>query len=153
MKEISFSIEPGSLVAIVGPSGCGKTTLLKTIAGFQEQTDGKIVWNGRCLMEEEDFAPTEVGYVPQFSIAYDLLTVEESVRGAVQLRVQLSSRNDVDERMNAILDQTGMQDLRDLRVAVLSGGQKRRLGLAMELASNPRLLLCDEVTSGLDCQS
>ena len=153
LKEISFSIEPGSLVAIVGPSGCGKTTLLKTIAGFQEQTDGKIVWNGRCLMEEEDFAPTEVGYVPQFSIAYDLLTVEESVRGAVQLRVQLSSRNDVDERMNAILDQTGMQDLRDLRVAVLSGGQKRRLGLAMELASNPRLLLCDEVTSGLDCQS
>ena len=152
LKEISFSIEPGSLVAIVGPSGCGKTTLLKSIAGFQEQTQGKIVWNGRCLMAE-DFAPTEVGYVPQFSIAYDLLTVEESVRGAVQLRVQLGSRKKVDERVNAILDQTGMQDLRDLRVAVLSGGQKRRLGLAMELASNPRLLLCDEVTSGLDCQS
>ncbi|MEZ5326460.1 MAG: ATP-binding cassette domain-containing protein [Verrucomicrobiales bacterium] len=153
LKSISFSVEPGSLVAIVGPSGCGKTTLLKTIAGFHEQTDGTIVWNGRCLMEEEDFEPTEVGYVPQFSIAYDLLTVVESVRGAVQLRVRLSSRKAVDERVEGILEQTGMLELRDLRVAVLSGGQKRRLGLAMELASNPRLLLCDEVTSGLDLQS
>ena len=153
LKEISFAVEPGSFVAIVGPSGCGKTTLLKTIAGFQEQTEGEMVWNGRSLMDEEDFEPTEVGYVPQFSIAYDLLTVEESVLGAVQLRVKMRGRSEAMERMETILEQTGLGDLRDHRVGVLSGGQKRRLGLAMELASNPRLMLCDEVTSGLDFQS
>ena len=153
LKEISFSIEPGSFVAIVGPSGCGKTTLLKTIAGFQEQTEGEILWNGRSLMEDEDFEPSEVGYVPQFSIAYDLLTVEESVLGAVQLRVRVGRRERAMERVEAILEQTGLIDLRYHRVAVLSGGQKRRLGLAMELASNPHLMLCDEVTSGLDFQS
>ena len=133
LKGISFSVEPGSLVAIVGPSGCGKTTLLKTIAGFQEQTEGQIVWNGRCLMHDEDFEPTEVGYVPQFSVAYDLLTVWESVLGSVRLRVKVKNRAEAAERVEAILEQTGMTDLRDHRVAVLSGGQKRRLGLAMEL--------------------
>lgn len=153
LKAISFAVEPGSFVAIVGPSGCGKTTLLKTIAGFQEQTDGEILWNGRSLMEDEDFEPTEVGYVPQFSIAYDLLTVEESVLGAVRLRVSVRRKVEMLERVESILVQTGMTDLRNHRVGVLSGGQKRRLGLAMELASNPRLMLCDEVTSGLDFQS
>ena len=154
LKEIDFFIEPGSFVAIVGPSGCGKTTLLKTIAGFNEQSGGQIVWNGRSLMDEEDFDPTEVGYVPQFSIAYDLLTVEESVMSAIRLRVKLrNGQEEADERLESILAQTGLGELRDQRVAVLSGGQKRRLGLAMELASNPQLLLCDEVTSGLDHQS
>jgi ABC-type multidrug transport system ATPase subunit len=153
LKEISFSVQPGSLVAIVGPSGCGKTTLLKTIAGFQEQSEGDIIWNGSKLTDGKDFEPTEVGYVPQFSIAYDLLTVEESVLGAVRLRVKVKNRSEADSKVDEILAQTGMEDLRHLRVAVLSGGQKRRLGLAMELASNPRLMLCDEVTSGLDIQS
>lgn len=150
LREISCTIKPGHFVAIVGPSGCGKTTLLKTIAGIQEQTGGAIFWNGRSLTEESDFEPTEVGYVPQFSIAYDLLTVEESVSAAVRLRMKLRSSSDGRERVEAILEQTGLVDLRQHRVGVLSGGQKRRLGLAMELASAPPLLLCDEVTSGLD---
>jgi ABC-type multidrug transport system ATPase subunit len=152
LRDVGFTVSPGSFVAIVGPSGCGKTTLLKTIAGFQEQSSGDIVWKGRSLVNEEDFAPTEIGYVPQFSIAYDLLTVEESVLSAVQLRVKIS-RSETTERTESILKKTGLELLRDQRVGVLSGGQKRRLGLAMELASNPELLLCDEVTSGLDANA
>ena len=150
LREVGLRVAPGRFVAIIGPSGCGKTTLLKTIAGFQEQTEGRIIWNGRCVVDEDDFAPTEIGYVPQFSIAYDLLTVEESVLSAVRLRVRGLAGGSAMERVDSILAKTGLEAQRDQRVAVLSGGQKRRLGLAMELASNPHLLLCDEVTSGLD---
>ncbi|MEM7146385.1 MAG: ATP-binding cassette domain-containing protein [Verrucomicrobiota bacterium] len=145
---------PGShFVAIVGPSGCGKTTLLKTIAGIQAESDGSIWWQGRNLATEGDLEPTEIGYVPQFSIAHDHLTVEESVEYAIQLRVATKSKQQVYDLADAVIDQVGLDNVRENRVKVLSGGQKRRLGLALELVSNPVLLLCDEVTSGLDPRS
>ncbi|MEM8952961.1 MAG: ATP-binding cassette domain-containing protein [Verrucomicrobiota bacterium] len=145
---------PGShFVAIVGPSGCGKTTLLKTIAGIQAESDGSIWWKGRNLATEGDLEPTEIGYVPQFSIAHDHLTVEESVEYAIQLRVATKSRQEVYDLADSVIDQVGLDNVRENRVKVLSGGQKRRLGLALELVSNPVLLLCDEVTSGLDPRS
>ncbi len=152
IDEASIEVEPGHFMAIVGPSGCGKTTLLKVIAGLNEESDGHIYWDGRDLAEE-DLSPSEVGYVPQFSIAFDELTVEESIESAVRLRVRTRSRGEVREVRDRVIDQVGMGALRDRRVAVLSGGQKRRLGLALELVSNPTLLLCDEVTSGLDPKS
>ena len=140
----------GHFTAILGPSGCGKSTLLKVIAGLREHTMGKICWDGRDLVEEGDLAPHEIGYVPQFSIAYDLLTVWESVEGAVRLRVAGLSGQERDERVEKILKEVGLDEIADRQVKVLSGGQKRRLALALEMVSSPRLLLCDEVTSGLD---
>ncbi len=140
-------------MAIVGPSGCGKTTLLKTIAGLNPESDGSLWWNGRNLSEEGDLEPWEIGYVPQFSIAYPQLTVDESVEAATKLRVKSSSTEELDERIDRVLEETGLATLADRPVNVLSGGQMRRLGLAMELVSDPRLLLCDEVTSGLDPRS
>ena len=71
MNKVSLKVPRGHFMAIVGPSGCGKTTLLKTIAGLNPESDGALIWDGRNLSEEEDFEPTEIGYVPQFSIAYD----------------------------------------------------------------------------------
>ena len=88
IHQASVKIAPGHFMAIVGPSGCGKTTLLKIIAGLYEESDGHIYWDGRDLSEEEDLEPAEIGYVPQFSIAYDHLTVEESIETAIRLRVQ-----------------------------------------------------------------
>lgn len=147
--DVSVQIPAGHFVAVVGPSGCGKSTLLKLIAGLTEPSSGHVIWEGRDLEEEGDLAPHEIGYVPQFSIAYDLLTVAESVETTVQLRLSLrASRRHA--LVKEILEQVGMTEIADRPVRVLSGGQRRRLALALEIVTSPRLLLCDEVTSGLD---
>lgn len=153
VNKVSLKVPKGHFMAIVGPSGCGKTTLLKTIAGLNQESEGALIWEGRNLSEDADFEPTEIGYVPQFSIAYDPLTVDESVEAATRLRVKTRNSAELDRRIDRVLDETGLTNIADRKVKVLSGGQKRRLGLAMELVSDPRLLLCDEVTSGLDPRS
>jgi ABC transport system ATP-binding/permease protein len=153
VDRVSICVPQGHFMAIVGPSGCGKTTLLKTIAGLNPESGGKLFWDSRDLSKDGDLAPSEIGYVPQFSIAYDPLTVDESVEAATRLRVRRSSTQALDQRIDRVLEETGLTPISDRRVKVLSGGQKRRLGLAMELVSDPKLLLCDEVTSGLDPRS
>jgi ABC-type multidrug transport system ATPase subunit len=153
VDQVSIVIPRGHFMAIVGPSGCGKTTLLKTIAGLNPESAGALFWNSRNLSEDGDFLPSEIGYVPQFSIAYDPLTVDESVEAATRLRVCCRSTEALDHRIDQVLEETGLTPISDRQVRVLSGGQKRRLGLAMELVSDPKLLLCDEVTSGLDPRS
>jgi len=82
----------GHFIAIVGPSGCGKSTLLKTIAGINMESAGDLHWDGRNLSEDGDLQPHEFGYVPQFSIAYDQLTVEESIDNAIRLRLKHAQR-------------------------------------------------------------
>ena len=152
LRQISVQIPRGHLCAIVGPSGCGKTTLLKLIAGIQSCTSGAIFWEGRDL-EQHDLEPHEIGYVPQFSIAFDLLTVSENIDAAIRLRVGGLTEDQRAQRRTAVLADVGLAAIADRRVGVLSGGQKRRLALALEMVSEPLLLLCDEVTSGLDQKS
>lgn len=152
LNDVSFCVPRGHFMAIVGPSGCGKTTLLKSIAGIKEITSGSFYWEGRDLEEDGDFEPHEIGYVPQFSIAYDELTVDESIESSARLRVN-ASEDELNDIIDNVLAETGLTDIADRQVKLLSGGQKRRLALAMELVSGPRILLCDEVTSGLDPRS
>jgi ABC-type multidrug transport system ATPase subunit len=153
LSDVSASFRRGEFVAVIGPSGCGKSTLLKMIAGIASgQEEGTIRWDGRDL-GEEDFKPSEFGYVPQFSIAHEELTVEECVDYSAQLRVAGISSAERSELVARLLGEVGLEEFGDRTVKVLSGGQKRRLALAMELVSSPPILLCDEVTSGLDPQS
>ena len=150
LDDVTFRLrEGGQLVAVLGPSGCGKSTLIKTIAGLREASSGKAMWKGRDL-SEQDFEPAEVGYVPQFSIAHEKLEVWECIEDAIRLRSAGLSREEVDARVDNVLLEVGMLEIAEKRVEVLSGGQRRRLALGMELVSSPDLLLCDEVTSGLD---
>jgi len=153
VDRVNLQVPGGHFMAIVGPSGCGKTTLLNTIAGLNEMSEGYIYWEGRDLEDEGDLEPAELGYVPQFSIAYDELTVDESIEAVTKLRVKTRDLDDLDARIDRVLEETGLAPIADRLVKVLSGGQKRRLGLAMELVTDPKLLLCDEVTSGLDPRS
>lgn len=152
LNDINFCVPKGHFMAIVGPSGCGKTTLLKSIAGIMATTSGSFIWQGRDLAEDGDFKSYEIGYVPQFSIAYDELTVDESIECAARLRVK-GDEDEINDLIDSVLEETGLAEIADRQVKRLSGGQKRRLSLAMELVSSPRILLCDEVTSGLDPRS
>jgi ABC transport system ATP-binding/permease protein len=153
LSEINLRVPQAHFAAILGPSGCGKSTLLKVVAGIREHTLGTIHWDGRDLAAGTDMDPQEIGYVPQFSIAHELLTVEECVDEALRLRVADLSAEDHDARITAVMKQVGLDEIGDRRVHLLSGGQKRRLALAIEMVSLPHLLLCDEVTSGLDPKS
>ena len=153
LSEITFRLPRSHFAAILGPSGCGKSTLIKAIAGIREHTLGTIHWNGRDLATEKDMDPHEIGYVPQFSIGHSLLTVDESVESALRLRVASLASEELNNRNNHVLQSLGLEDIADRRVGLLSGGQKRRLALAMEMVSSPHLLLCDEATSGLDPKS
>ncbi|HKP45407.1 MAG TPA: ABC transporter ATP-binding protein, partial [Pyrinomonadaceae bacterium] len=152
LRDISARFSLGRLHAVVGPSGCGKSTLLKVIAGVRQPNEGSVHWEGRDL-DVHDLAPHEIGYVPQFSIAFDFLTVAESVEISLRLRVGGLSQTEREARTTHFLTEVGLEDIADRRVGILSGGQKRRLALALEMVSEPLLLLCDEVTSGLDAKS
>ena len=120
IDNVSIEVPRGHFMAIVGPSGCGKTTLLKTIAGLNEESDGDIIWDGLNLAEEKHFEPAEIGYVPQFSIAYDQLTVDESIESATRLRVKTRNLAELDNRIDRILEETGLASLADRPVKVLS---------------------------------
>ena len=153
LEEITASYPLAHFGAIIGPSGCGKTSLLKFIAGVAPgDEEGEVLWQGRNLADE-DFRASELAYVPQFSLAHGELTVRESVRFALDLRVARLSSTERSRRVEQILADIGIEELADQRIKTLSGGQRRRVSLAMELTSGPRILLCDEVTSGLDHRS
>lgn len=154
LADISATFPRGHFAAIIGPSGCGKSTFLKLIAGIATgEEEGGLMWDGRDLMGGNDFSPSEVGYVPQFSIAHEELTAVECVRYALRLRVADCRGASLEVEADRVLSEVGMMDFRNRRVAVLSGGQRRRLALAMEIVSKPVILLADEVTSGLDPQA
>ena len=151
LSGINLQLPGNHFGAIVGPSGCGKSTLLKTIAGILPHTSGVIRWRGRNL-DEKDLDPQELGYVPQFTCAQPRLTVRENITYAARLR-RTGNEREIQSVIERVEVETGLTDLYHRRAGVLSGGQLRRLGLAMELTTNPNLLLADEVTSGLDPKS
>jgi ABC-type multidrug transport system ATPase subunit len=151
LEGVNFQAREGELVAIVGPSGCGKSTFLKAIAGLARHTEGRISWQGREIAEDYDIPPEMLAYIPQFGIFHEELTVEEILTDAAILR--LGWRPDTHARIEEIAQLTGLSELLPREAKVLSGGQKRRLALAMELVSEPAIVLADEVTSGLDPKS
>ena len=146
----SASFGTGGLHALIGPSGCGKTTLLKGILDILP-AEGEILLHGRPLVSR-DALLREVAFAPQFSIAHGKLTVAESVACALRL-YQVVDDATVAARIGELLQLVGLGERGGTLVEKLSGGQLRRLGLALELTTDPACLLCDEVTSGLDPRS
>ncbi len=140
----------GGLHALIGPSGCGKTTLLKGILDILP-TEGDILLRGRRVTDQAALL-REVAFAPQFSIAHGKLTAAESVACALRL-YQGGDVAAVAARVGELLGLVGLAERGGTLVEKLSGGQLRRLGLALELTTDPACLLCDEVTSGLDPRS
>ena len=152
LSSVTARFVRGELCALLGPSGSGKTTLVRAVAGIAETTGGSLHWEGMDL-ELDDLQPSQIGYVPQFTISHESLTAEENVILALRLRVAGLSQTALFSRTAELLELTGLTSAAGTLSKHLSGGQRRRLALAMELAGEPPLLLCDEVTSGLDARA
>ena len=151
LDDVTFHLERCSFLAIVGPSGAGKSTLLNALTGFRPATEGQVLYDGRDLYSEYDELRMRLGYVPQEDVLHASLTVGQALDYGMRLRfprdVGAAERHDL---IADVLAQLGIAEATDLPIHRLSGGQRRRVAVAMELATKPSLLFLDEPTSGLD---
>ena len=138
--------EPHAMNAVIGPSGCGKTTLVKAMLRIFPSS-GDVYFGGGKVDSGEELVG-RVGFAPQFTCVHPMLTVREALESAFDIAVADSSNRE--GRIAEILKIVGLAEHADTLVGSLSGGQLRRMGLAVELANDPATMVCDEVTSGLD---
>lgn len=148
LNDISFAVEPGQFVALVGGSGAGKSTLMRTLLGIDPTTKGKVYINGDDLRTNFNMYRTQIGYVPQDDIIHRDLTVVEVLTYSAKLR--LPPDIDANAVVETTLEQIEMSDRRDVLVKNLSGGQRKRVSIGVELLADPKLFFLDEPTSGLD---
>lgn len=150
LSDVSFVIEPAELVAIVGGSGSGKTTLLEAMAGIRPASAGSVRYDGVDLGDHLDTLRSSLGYVPQDDIIHRELPLATTLRYAARLRIRGLTGTDLDARVVATLATLDLTHREHVRVGDLSGGQRRRASIAVELLTDPRVFLLDEPTSGLD---
>ena len=143
----SFEVRSGELVAIIGRSGCGKTTLIKALAGVMEPDDGAVTLDGEPVRSHLP----EIGYLPQDESVHPQLTPREALGYAARLRLPSDVTDTEIEQLTArVLDDLDLAHRADTRIGRLSGGERRRTGLAAELLGRPAVLFLDEPTTGLD---
>jgi ABC transport system ATP-binding/permease protein len=151
LHEVEFVIPPKEFVAIVGASGAGKTTLLNALTGFRPATKGQILLNGADYYSHRELFRTAIGYVPQEDIVHRELTVAEALRFAAQLRLPPDTTADEIERLlDSALQELELSHRKNASIGTLSGGERKRVNVGMELLTRPSLLFLDEPTSGLD---
>lgn len=148
LDDISFAVEPGQFVALVGGSGAGKSTLMRTLLGTEQTTQGVVFLNGEDLRKNFNLYRMQIGYVPQDDIIHRELTVAEVLTYAAKLR--LPPDIDVTTVVEKTLQDVEMSHRRNAKVSELSGGQRKRVSIGVELLADPKLFFLDEPTSGLD---
>jgi ABC transport system ATP-binding/permease protein len=148
LDDLSFSLEPGQFVALVGGSGAGKSTLMRTLLGIEAPTNGIVYLNGTNLRQNFNIYRNQIGYVPQDDIIHKDLTVREVLFYAAKLR--LPADTDLEKVTDQALSDIKMTHRRDAFIGELSGGQRKRVSIGVELLANPKLFFLDEPTSGLD---
>jgi ABC-type multidrug transport system ATPase subunit len=151
LDDVTAEIPPGRFVGLLGPSGAGKSLLLGCMATSVRHTAGSIHFDGRSYDDEDvALARTEIGQVPQDDILHEGLTVDEQLRYACRLRLPDLSTEEREGRITEVVGLVGLEAHRVKPLSVLSGGQRKRVSVAVELLRRPRLLLLDEPTSGVD---
>ena len=148
LEGIKLAIEPGQFVALVGGSGAGKSTLMRTLLGIEKTTEGVVYLNGDNLRKNFNIYRNQIGYVPQDDIVHADLQVEEVLNYAAKLR--LPPDTDVNQVVSKTLEDIEMTHRRNALVKELSGGQRKRVSIGVELLADPKLFFLDEPTSGLD---
>lgn len=148
IKDISLEIGNG-MFGLLGPNGAGKSSLMKTIVGLQKPTSGSIVFNGVNVSEDPDYIKQNLGFLPQdFGIypkvsAYDLLEHIALLKG-------ISNRTERKKQILNLLEKVNLSDFRKKEVHTFSGGMRQRFGIAQALLGNPKIIIVDEPTAGLD---
>ncbi|AHK28655.1 MULTISPECIES: ATP-binding cassette domain-containing protein [Rhodococcus] len=151
LEDVTFTAQPGSLTAVIGPSGAGKTTVATIISGSERPTEGVVEFEGRSVHAEYQVLRSRIGMVPQDDVVHRQLTIRQALGYAAELRLPPdTSRADREEVIETVLDELQLSEHADTRVDRLSGGQRKRASVAMELLTGPSLLILDEPTSGLD---
>jgi ABC-type multidrug transport system ATPase subunit/pSer/pThr/pTyr-binding forkhead associated (FHA) protein len=150
LREVSLSVEDGEFVGLVGGSGAGKSTLLKAASGYSPATHGRMLIDGRDLYSAIDGYRTQMGFVPQDDIIHTELPVRRALWHAARLRLPDADEHEITRRIDDVLAMLDMTDRGDQRVRLLSGGQRKRVSIGVELLAQPTMLFLDEPTSGLD---
>lgn len=153
LHQTSFEIPAKSLLAVMGPSGCGKSTLLKALNGDAPPSSGQVLISGLELSEHFDYLKTQIGYVPQDDIVHRELTVEQSLYYAAKLRLEHATNEFIQQKINQVLKDLNIEHIRKNLVGNISGGQRKRVSIAVELLTDPLILFLDEPTSPLDPQT
>lgn len=152
VRDVHFRVRPDTFTGILGPSGAGKSTLLNVLASHLTPDGGRIVFDDRDdVVDEPDAYRAMLGHVPQDDVVFRTLTARENLTFSARLRLGVeATASEIDAAVGLALDRVDLVGHADKPVAVLSGGQRKRLSVAIELLRRPRLLLLDEPTSGLD---
>lgn len=151
LTNVSFAARPGTLTAVIGPSGAGKSTLIKLLGGATHPSTGQVSFDGHDVHAEYASMRSRIGMVPQDDVVHRQLTVDQALSYAAQLRLPPdTSRADRRGVVDRVLGELELTEHRKKRVDKLSGGQRKRASVALELLTGPSLLILDEPTSGLD---
>ncbi|MGQ4599156.1 FHA domain-containing protein [Nocardia sp. R6R-6] len=151
LDGVSFPIPQRSLVGVIGPSGAGKSTLLGAVTGLRPATEGTVRYDGRDLYTEYEELRHRIGLVPQEDILHNQLPTRRALLYAAELRFPGDTRAaEREQRVDEVLEELGLARHADTRIDRLSGGQRKRVSVALELLTKPSLLFLDEPTSGLD---
>jgi ABC-type multidrug transport system ATPase subunit/pSer/pThr/pTyr-binding forkhead associated (FHA) protein len=151
LQSVGFALPPSSLLAVIGPSGAGKSTLLNALTGTRPATSGTVHYAGRDLYTDYDELRHRVALVPQDDVLHTQLTVRQALSYAARLRFPADTTPaERDRRIEEVIDELGLSGHAEQRITSLSGGQRKRTSVALELLTKPSLLFLDEPTSGLD---
>ena len=151
LDGVGFALEEGSLLAVIGPSGCGKSTLVRALTGIHPATRGRVRYDGRDLYTDYAELRYRIGMVPQDDVLHRQLTVRRALRFSAALRFADDvPRRERNARVDEVLETLGLTQRAKQRIDTLSGGQRKRTSVALELLTEPSLLCLDEPTSGLD---
>lgn len=148
VDNISFEIKEGEIVGLLGPNGAGKSTTMNMLTGFIEQTSGEIIIDGYDMLKKPKKAKKEIGYMPEGVPLYADLTVKEFVKYMAEIKgIDKKERK---EKVEKIIEQTGLKDVENKLTRNLSRGYKQRVSMAGALVGEPKILILDEPTVGLD---
>ena len=148
LKGISFEIKEGEIVGLLGPNGAGKSTTMNIITGFIEQTSGTVTIDGNDILKKPKKAKKLIGYMPEGVPLYSDLTVKEFIKYMAELKGV--PRKEIKEKVEKALEDAGLVEVQNKLTRNLSRGYKQRVSLAGTLVSNPKVLILDEPTVGLD---
>lgn len=151
LKDVSFGVPEKSLIAVIGPSGSGKSTLLKALTGYRPANKGDVLYDNRNLYKQFAELRQRIGLVPQDDILHKELTVKKALKYAAKLRFPAdTTESERQQRIDEVLRELKLDIHKEKKVTSLSGGQRKRVSVALELLTKPSLIFLDEPTSGLD---